>query len=95
MKINHTFGLWENKPNSKPIYAQTNPISIPICAKQSQFKPNFYTIMQNKANFNTKYAKQSQFKPNLVRHLVRRSFSEDGSLGEGGFKGKKICPAPP
>ena len=32
-------GPRENKPNSKPIYAQTNPISIPICAKQSQSCP--------------------------------------------------------
>ena len=42
------------------------------------------------------YSIQTQFKPNLVRRPVRRlvrrsfsevgSFSEDGSLGEGGFK---------
>ena len=30
--------------------------------------------------------KTNPIKPNLVRRPVRRSFSEDGSLGEGGFK---------
>jgi hypothetical protein len=65
-------GLRENKPNSKPIKPNTNP-------KQTQNKP-----------------KTNPIKPNLVRRPVRRlvrrsfsevgSFSEDGSLGEGGFK---------
>ena len=33
-----TFG--ENKPNTKPIQTQSNPISPPHAAKQTQFKPN-------------------------------------------------------
>jgi len=31
--------LGENKPNTKPIQTQSNPISPPHAAKQSQFKP--------------------------------------------------------
>jgi hypothetical protein len=36
-KYNWTLG--ENKPNSKPIQTQSNPISPPHTAKQTQFKP--------------------------------------------------------
>ena len=35
---------------------------------------------------NERLCKTNPIKPNLVRCPVRRSFSEDGSLGEGGFK---------
>ena len=41
-------------------------------------------------------AKTKPIKPNLVRRLVHRSFSEDGSISEGGFKrrarlAKNLC----
>ena len=38
-----------------------------------------WTLGENKPN-------SKPIKPNLSRRPVRRSFSEDGSLGEGGFK---------
>ena len=55
-----------------------------------QNKPNFQKSQVNVNLCNTTdYENKSDWtlgenKPNLVRRLVRRSFSEDGSLGEGG-----------
>ncbi len=51
------------------------------------------TMTNNNEPRTMNYAKQTQSnpteggsKPTLSRRPVRRSFSEDGSLGEGGFK---------
>ena len=65
--------------------------------KQTQFKANQSQYKANTKPIQTQYkAKTNPIKPNLVRRPVRRlvrrsfsevgSFSEDGSLGEGGFK---------
>ena len=72
---------------------------ITIYAKQTQFtgcsrdtqmtvtlvKTRSYNNEQRTMN-NERLCKTNPIKPNLVRCPVRRSFSEDGSLGEGGFK---------
>ena len=43
-----------------------------------------WTLGENKPNSKPIYPYRRGIKPNLVRRPVRRSFSEDGSLGEGG-----------
>jgi len=64
-----------------------------------QNKANLLDAQMNVSSVLTKYYENKRLcrrgenkpnsnpiKPNLVRRPVRRSFSEDGSLGEGGFK---------
>jgi len=81
----NTFRLPENKPNTNPIRTQSNPISekpkmnVTSILTKDYESERLYRCGENKPNTNP-------IKPNLVRRLVRRSFSEVGSLGEAGFK---------
>jgi hypothetical protein len=70
--------LGENKPNTKPIKANTNPIPERPKMNENLFATKVY---ENITTF-----RLEKNKPNLSRRPVRRSFSEDGSLWRSRIK---------
>ncbi len=79
--INQKGTIMQNKPNLPNVQINVSSVLTKDYQNESRLR-----TPGKQTQTNPIYPYRRGIKPNLVRRLVHRSFSEDGSISEGGFK---------